>query len=140
MMGLSLLLRLLWMQSTATERSGFQAVFYCFKTVLKQLKEINKPRPDGGPRTFWVRTALTDRQKLTDLRPAQLGPDLRQVGDFFGNRPFQVIEKHLCMNYELLQCSQNPRLCTRLKEKRRKDLSPSVLIFSKLHNIFFWIL
>ena len=72
MMGLSLFLRLLWVQSTATERSGFQTVFYCFKAVLKQLKEINKPRPDGGPRTFWVRTALTDRQKLTDLRPAQL--------------------------------------------------------------------
>ena len=72
-MGLSFFLRLLWMQSTATERPGFQTVFYYFKTVLKQLKEINKPRPDGGPRTFWVRTALTDRQKLTDLRPEQLG-------------------------------------------------------------------
>ena len=72
-MGLSLFLRLLWMQYTATERPGFQTVFYYFKMVLKQLKEINKPRPDGGPRTFSIRTALTDRQKLTDLRPAQLG-------------------------------------------------------------------
>ena len=73
LMGLSLFLRLLWMQSTATERSGFQTVFCCFETVLKQLKEINNPHPDGSPRIFWIRTALTDRQKLTDLCPAQQG-------------------------------------------------------------------
>ena len=44
-----------------------------WNTVFEQLKEINKPRPDGRPGTFWVRTALTDREKLTDGGPAQLG-------------------------------------------------------------------
>ena len=39
---------------------------------------MNKPRLDGGPLTFWVGTALTDRKKLTDLRASQLGPHLKQ--------------------------------------------------------------
>ena len=68
-MGLSLFLRLLWMQSTAIERSGFLTVFHCFETKLKQFVKINNPVQTAVPGPFGSgRRSRTGKSWRTSVR------------------------------------------------------------------------